>query len=225
MIESNVSLVDSVKHPTKERILDVAEALFAEHGFEATSLRMITARAEVNLAAVNYHFHSKDDLIRAVFARRIGPINQKRLELLRVQVEKAGNAPPPLEGVIRAFVEPVVVLRKDREYANVGRLFGRTYVDPSGTARHAFFELMREIGRPFTEAFRRALGDMPQVELLWRIHFSVGVLAHTLAGRDHLTTISGGLCDPSDAEGIIERMVAFIAAGMRAPIPAKTNRS
>ena len=225
MSEANVSSVNGAKHPTKERILDAAEALFAEHGFEATSLRMITASACVNLAAVNYHFHSKDDLIRAVFVRRIGPVNQKRLELLRAQLEVAGNAQPSLEGVIRAFVEPVVMLRKDPTCADVGRLFGRTYAEPSGTARRAFFDLMREIGRPFTEAFRRALGDMPQVELLWRIHFSVGVVAHTLAGTDHLATISGGRCDPSDAEGTIERMVAFIAAGMRAPLATGANRS
>lgn len=185
---------------------------------------MITAAAGVNLAAVNYHFHSKDDLIRAVLARRIGPLNRKRLELLRDHLA-AGEEPPSVEGIIRAFVEPVVMLRGDVESAAVGRLFGRTYVEPSGIARKAFFELMREIGRPFTEAFRKALGDLPQVELLWRMHFSVGVLAHTLAGTEHLATISGGLCDPSDAEGIVDRIVAFVAAGMRAPLPEKSNRS
>ncbi len=80
MTESNVSTSSHDKPLTKDRILDAAERLFAEHGFEATSLRMITTEAEVNLAAVNYHFHSKDELIAAVFARRIGPINQKRLD-------------------------------------------------------------------------------------------------------------------------------------------------
>ncbi len=225
MIKSNDLISDEVRQPTKERILDAAEALFAEHGFEPTSLRMITAAAGVNLAAVNYHFRSKDDLIRAVLARRIGPLNQKRLELLKAQLSADGSNPPSLEGVIRAFVEPIVMLRRDAPSAGVGRLFGRTYVDPSGTARRAFFDLMREIGRPFTEAFRKVLPGVPQVELLWRMHFSVGVLAHTLAGTEHLITISGGLCDPSDAEGIIQRMVAFIAAGMRAPLAAGTNRN
>ncbi|MFB3777524.1 MAG: TetR/AcrR family transcriptional regulator [Bryobacteraceae bacterium] len=225
MTSSNVSFNQTVESSTKERILRAAESLFAENGFDATSHRMITAAAGVNLAAVNYHFHSKDDLIRAVLARRIGPVNQRRLELLREHLAAAGEAPPSLEGIIRAFVEPVVMLRKQAECSGVGRLFGRTYVEPSGIVRKAFFELMREIGRPFTEAFRRALGDLPQVEFLWRMHFSVGVLAHTLAGTEHLATISGGLCDPSDAEGIVDRIVAFIAAGMRAPLPEKLNRS
>jgi AcrR family transcriptional regulator len=220
MTDSIVSHDESIS--TKERILRAAEVLFSEHGFDATSHRMITGIAGVNLAAVNYHFHSKEDLIRAVLSRRIGPINQRRLELLRSQM--TGEA-PSLEGVIRAFVEPVVMLRKDAACGDVGRLFGRSYVDPSGVARKAFFELMREVVRPFTEAFRRVLPDLPQVEFLWRMHFAVGVLAHSLAGKEHLGSISGGLCDHSDAEGIIERMVAFIAAGMRAPLSRKLQRS
>src|SRR5512138_2837847 len=152
MIDSNGSFNNIDPNPTKERILLAAEALFSEHGFSATSHRMITGAAGVNLAAVNYHFRSKEDLIRAVLGRRIGPLNQRRLELLTQHM--AGEA-PSLEGVIRAFVEPVVRLRKDPSCGDVGRLFGRTYVEPSPAARKAFFELMREVGRPFTEAFQK----------------------------------------------------------------------
>jgi len=75
---------------TKDRILDVAERLFAEHGFANTSLRSITAEAGANLAAVNYHFQSKDALIQAVFARRLGPLNQARLEMLDAAEARAG---------------------------------------------------------------------------------------------------------------------------------------
>ena len=224
MIDSNVLETNGTRTPTKDRILDAAEALFSERGFEATSLRMITAAAEVNLAAVNYHFHSKDDLIRAVFARRIRPLNQKRLQSLKSGLDAAGDVPLALETVIRAFVEPILLLRRDPHGAAVGRLFGRTYADPSGAARRAFFELMKEIARPFTEAFRRALPDLDQVDLLWKMYFSVGVMAHTLAGAEHLTVISGGLCDLADVEGTLDRIVAYIAAGMRAT-PAKLNRS
>lgn len=216
MNESNVS--------TKNKILDTAESLFAEHGFEATSLRMITTAAGVNLAAVNYHFRSKDDLIRAVLARRIGPLNQKRMESLRAHLEAAGDGPLELEKVIRSFVEPVVILRKEPHGQAVGRLFGRTYAGPSGTARQTFFELMKEVVRPFTEAFRRALPNLNQVDLLWRMHFSIGVMAHTLAGAEHLRMISGGLCDLADTEGAVNRMVAYMAAGMRAA-PSGLNRS
>lgn len=217
MIESNVLHSEAQHSTTKDRILDAAEALFAEHGFDGTSLRTITAQAGVNLAAVNYHFHSKDSLIDAVFARRIGPLNQERLRLLAICEAAAGDGPLPLEEVIRAFVAPVIRVRQEAasQGVDIARIVGRTYSDPSESAKRSFFGHMRQIARPFTDAFRRALPEMPQVELLWRMHFSVGVLAHTLAGTRHLQTISGGLCDPADVEGTLERMVAFMAAGLR----------
>src|SRR5262252_5809342 len=83
---------------TKDRILDAAEALFMEHGFEATSLRSITAAAGVNLAAVNYHFGSKEELFQAVLTRRLDPMNQERIELLEA-LEREPK-PPSCEKVI-----------------------------------------------------------------------------------------------------------------------------
>src|SRR5437588_10537254 len=110
---------------TKDRILDAAEGLLARHGFEATSLRAITAAAGVNLAAVNYHFQSKDALIRAVIARRIGPINEKRLEMLDAIEAAAGDGPLPIAPVIEAFVGPVIEVRNKAQcFAPImGRVF------------------------------------------------------------------------------------------------------
>ena len=82
-------------------------------------------------------------------------------------------------------------------------------------------ELMQEVGQRFIAAFHRALPDVPRAELLWRLHFSIGVIAHNLAGRYHLQMLSGGLCDPTDVNANIERVVAFLAAGLRAPSAAK----
>ena len=91
---------------TKARILDAAEALFASSGFAGASLRSITADADANLAAVNYHFGSKDDLIQAVFARRLTPLNEERLRLLDQLEADAGDGPPDLEAIVRAFLIP-----------------------------------------------------------------------------------------------------------------------
>ncbi|MEX0637836.1 MAG: TetR/AcrR family transcriptional regulator, partial [Burkholderiales bacterium] len=89
---------------TQTRILDVAEELFMQHGFEGASMRMLTAKAGVNLAAVNYHFGSKDALVEAVFRRRLDPMNAERLaELERLEQEAAGKALTP-EAIIRAFI-------------------------------------------------------------------------------------------------------------------------
>ncbi|MGE4359676.1 MAG: TetR/AcrR family transcriptional regulator, partial [Lysobacteraceae bacterium] len=97
---------------TKQRILDVAEALFAEHGFAGTSLRLVTSQAEVNLAAVNYHFGSKDNLITEVFRHRMDAMSQARLERLE-HARKVPNV--VLEEVLRAFIEPALALSLDRD--------------------------------------------------------------------------------------------------------------
>ena len=93
---------------TKDRILDAAESLFMEHGFEATSLRAITAAAGVNLASVNYHFGSKEVLFQAVLTRRLDPMNQERLDLLTTLERESGNGATALRshpgGDVRAGV-------------------------------------------------------------------------------------------------------------------------
>src|SRR5579864_4688441 len=93
---------------TKNRILNAAERLFAHDGFEATSLRAITTEANVNLAAVNYHFQSKDALVRAVIGRRMGPVNEKRIAMLDACEAGAGDGPLPLEPLLEAFLRPVL---------------------------------------------------------------------------------------------------------------------
>ncbi len=220
MNETNVHNKTGAKADTRQKILDAAEKLFSDNGFDATSLRMITSAAGVNLAAVNYHFRSKDELVRAVYDRRLRSLNQARMEALDRYLGSIGNGRPELEAVLRAFLAPVVRLRATADGAALGRLLGRTYSEVSPVARQALFERMREVARPFTEALRRALPGVGQIELLWKLHFAIGVMAHTLAGGEHLKFISGGVCDLTAADDILERVVAFVAAGMRAPAPS-----
>jgi AcrR family transcriptional regulator len=211
---------------TRRRILDAAERLFAREGFEATSLRQITAAAHVNLAAVNYHFGSKDALIREVLARRIGPVNQERLARLAACEARAGERRPRVEEILRAFVEPVVELRADPEAGEAfARLMGRSFFEPNLQVRRVIVGQMREVARRFAAALRRALPELPETELWWRMHFSAGALAHTLAGNVHLETLSGGRCDPSDVRGTTERLVRYVAAGLKAPLPGREGRS
>ncbi|MGH8722039.1 MAG: TetR/AcrR family transcriptional regulator, partial [Burkholderiales bacterium] len=115
------------EHVTRTRILDAAEELFMQHGFEGTSMRQLTSRAGVNLAAVNYHFGSKDALIEAVFRRRLDPMNAARLAALdRLEDLSAEN-------IIRAFIGPSLRLIEDAKGGgrNFIRLLGRTYTEPA----------------------------------------------------------------------------------------------
>ncbi|MDA1315783.1 MAG: TetR/AcrR family transcriptional regulator [Acidobacteria bacterium] len=203
---------------TKEQILDVAERLFAEDGVHGVSLRTIIAEAEVNLAAVHYHFGSKDALVEAVFERRVGPINEARLQWLD-RIEAASDGPPPVDEVLRALVTPAIQLALDPKRGHTFmKICGRFYTESGDYLRPIFDRLFSEIIKRFVAAFQRACPELPPAEVLWRVHFSVGVMVHTLLDSERLGRISGGTCDTSDAEAVVERMVQFSAAGMRTPV-------
>src|ERR1700691_5782789 len=156
---------------TKDRILNAAERLFARDGFEATSLRAITAEAGVNLAAVNYHFQSKEALVQAVIGRRMGPVNARRLALLDAYEAEAAGAPVPLEKTTDAFLRPVleIVGSQAHEFAP---LVGRIYIEPGDFSVRVFKDQFQALALRFIPAFQRALPDLPHTELYWRLHFS-----------------------------------------------------
>jgi AcrR family transcriptional regulator len=205
---------------TRERLLDAAEALFAEHGFEGASLRAITSRARTNLAAANYHFRSKEALLDAVIDRRIGPVNAERLERLD-ELEGATGRAVELEELLEAFVGPALRLASDpRGGATFMRLVGRMLAE-SGELWQRFIARMLPIRERFAAALARALPDLPRAELAWRMHFTAGAMVGTMSDHCRLREISGGLCDPEDAQGTIRRIVPFLAAGMRARMTAE----
>jgi AcrR family transcriptional regulator len=208
---------------TKDRILDAAERLFGDRGFTDTSLRTITTEAGANLAAVNYYFQSKDALIQAVFARRLGPLNQERVAMLDACEARAGDGPLPIEDVLRAFLEPPLKIGHERA-STFGRLLGRMYIDPGDIFERIVPEQFGAIKARFLRAFRRALPDLPPEEMFWRVHFLIGTLAYTMAGLHHLKVTSEGLCDASDPDTILKRLIPFLAAGFSAPAPNRDRQ-
>lgn len=209
-----------MKRTTKEALLDAAEELFADFGFAATSLRAITAAAQVNLAAVNYHFGSKDALIDAVFARRVEPMNRARLDALQALEVAHGEAPAPLDGLITAFVEPALALSHDRTPGGQRfvRLLGRSLTEPAGAVHDSLRSRYEEVSERFKPAFARALPALPPAELYWRMHFMVGLLAYLMAGADIMRLIaSSRLSAAREDTALLPRLVGFIEAGMRAP--------
>ncbi|MEO6597628.1 MAG: TetR/AcrR family transcriptional regulator [Planctomycetota bacterium] len=219
---------------TKVTILDAAEALFGEHGYAATSLRQLTKAAGTNLAAVNYHFGSKEELAKAVLARRIAPINQERLRRLQALPARAS-----VEAVLRAFVEPPLRASpaspadgpsaKPASRAEVTRpgdrlcrVFGRISVEQPRFLRTFLRQQFREVGRRFEVALGAALPGHGAATIWWRLHFIVGAMAHTLQNSEALSHLTGGLCDPADVDTLVEHLVAFAIGGLRAAPIAKT---
>jgi AcrR family transcriptional regulator len=202
---------------TKVRILNAAERLFARDGFEATSLRAITTEATVNLAAVNYHFQSKEALVQAVIGRRMGPVNAERLALLDSYEAGAAGDPLPLEKIMDAFLRPIVALVGSHAHEFVP-LIGRIYVEPGEFAERLYTQQFEPMRQRFFPALQRALPDLPADELAWRLHFAIGALAHTMAGSKILAMMSRGHCDISDVDGTLARLKAFVIAGLTAPV-------
>ena len=200
---------------TKTTILDAAEALFADQGFAATSLRQLTTAAGVNLAAVNYHFGSKEELAKAVLRRRIEPINAERHRRLD-QLSR----PATLEQIIRAFVEPV--LRSDAIFPDepqgktpteLCRLFGRISVERPPFLRGFLHEQFGDLARRLVAVFGEAAPSLDPSTIWWRLHFMVGSLAHTLQNAHLIGPMSNGQCESGDTGTIVEQLVAFCAAG------------
>lgn len=204
---------------TKDRILDVAERLFATKGIEATSLRQITREATVNLAAVNYHFQSKDELVRSVYLRRIRPMNTMRLCLLNALEGAEQNEAKPLDGLLEAFFEPVLdmALSLKNEGFTAGQLMGRMYTETHTVMQNLICTEMGEVARRFATAFGRALPHLTSVEVLWRLHFTIGVLAHTLAAEEKIAILSQGRLNPRDKQEVLRQMMTYAKAGLMAP--------
>ena len=210
------------QHETRTRILDAAEELFMQHGFEGTSMRALTTRAGVNLAAVNYHFGSKDALIEAVFRRRLDPMNAERISALE-ELER-----PEPEAIIRAFLRPSLRMIEDAKSGerNFIRLLGRTYTEPTKGIRALIGKMYAPAMERYKNALERALPQMPRDELVWRMHFMFGTLAYTLAATDTVQLIAG--CKPEDrydARLLEDRLTAFLAAGLHAPLTSSIKKA
>src|SRR6185503_16953275 len=196
------------------------------HGFGGTSMRLLTAKAGVNLAAVNYHFGSKHALVEAVFRRRLDPMNAARISALE-ELERQGHPLTP-DAIIRAFVAPSLRLIEDAKGGgrNFIRLLGRTYTEPVKGVRQLIGQMYAPAMQRYKAALERALPQMPRDELVWRMHFMFGTLAYTLAATDTVQLIAG--CKPEDrhdARLLEERLTAFLAAGLHAPLKSSIKKA
>jgi len=196
---------------TQDRILDAAERLFAERGFAGTSLRAVTSEAEVNLAAVNYHFGSKQELLTATLQRLVAPLNSERLRRLE-QVEAATD-PPSVEGILDAFLRPA--LEADPSTTRIVAVV--LYSESADLVRDLIRDLFGEYAQRFLRALARSLPQLRDAEIALRFHFLVGSMTHVLSGRPLLTAEVEALPEPPSRERVLEEMIATLAAGFRAP--------
>jgi AcrR family transcriptional regulator len=203
----------SVPAPTKTALLDSAEKLFAIHGIDGTSLRAITQDAQANLASVNYHFGSKEGLVRAVFGRRLRPLNARRLESLDLALQETGRS-KRLRGILHAFVGPVLRMRFDRTAGNPEfvQLMGRTFAESPAQPRRELLEEFQHVLSRFLSALSETFPELDPDTVAWQFHFTVGAMAYTAAiGRPVSELIRGESVDHAcDVDQITDRLVDFL---------------
>ena len=196
---------------TQERILDAAERLFAQRGFAGTSLRAVTSEAGVNLAAVNYHFGSKQELLTATLQRIVGPVNAERLRRLE-QVEAASD-PPTVEGILDAFLRPAL----EADPATLRIVAVVLYSESADLVGDLIRDLFGEYAQRFMRALARALPRLDDTEIALRFYFLVGSMTHVLSGRPLLSPEVEALPEPPSRERVLGEMITALAAGFRAP--------
>ncbi|MFN0104868.1 MAG: TetR/AcrR family transcriptional regulator [Bryobacteraceae bacterium] len=209
---------------TKDRILDSAEILFAKNGFAATSLRALTHHAGVNLASVNYHFQSKDALVQAVLFRRLNPINERRMDMLNVILQRSPATPPKVEDILEALYRPLVeeATASQREGRTIVALMGRIYTEPGELLASQVRAMMAQVASTFLDALHLALPASPQNVLFWRLQFSVGVISHTFGAIHLIEGLARGRIQVNDTEEILRQMISYAAGGLRGALPCET---
>ena len=212
---------------TKTRILDAAETLFVAGGFESMSMRQITSAAGVNLAAVNYHFGSKDALIHAVLARRLDPLNEQRLAMLDTFEGALGPRLTCEHVLVAMFLPAVRIYRSDAPFADRYLHFlGRAYTDPSPVVRDFInTHYIQILGRFFT-AFQQTLPDLDRHDLGFRLNFAMGALASILAAGNTQRVIREFTQGVGDNEALIlSRLTSLMVAALKAPLPGAAETS
>jgi len=210
---------------TRERLLDAAEEVFAREGYRAASLRVITARAVVNLAAVNYHFGSKRGLVEAVFARRLQAMNLARVRGLASvrQKARAAGLRPDARALIADFVETTLGHpRRGSGERHFMTLILRSFSDTDHTVQSAFESFMKPTFEALRDAMAEALPDLPAAELRWRLQFTIGAMIRV----QHLALSAGGGDErtPRTPDAATIRLLTdFVHAGLSSP-PAASSR-
>jgi AcrR family transcriptional regulator len=204
---------------TKQRILDAAEQLFAKDGYHVTSLRSITSAAEVNLAAVNYHFGSKEALLEAVIERRLSPLNKVRfgqLEALLKRSRLSGEV-PSCRDILRTFIEPTLHLRQQgSDTVAFIALIGRTLAEPRGFAMTVFMRHMEPLMIHLFQALALSLPQLTRQTLFWRLHFAIGSLSHIMRCHERHAMVPEDVSIDLPVDDLIDLFLDFATAGMEA---------
>ena len=211
-------MAKQTKRDPRTRILDAAEDAIGELGFAGASLRHIALEARVNLAAVYYYFDSKRGLMEAVLKRRLGPLREEHLALLRKHEATANGRPLAVEKVLEAMLLPPLRLSTETPAKRrvVTQLIGRIVTEPHAPTQAVLRSQRAEVWTAFLKAWQRSLPKVPLPELLWRMEFVWGALAVILCNPRKIELETHGACNPANIDEVLAGMIHFFSPGFHA---------
>jgi AcrR family transcriptional regulator len=216
-MDSSPKTESSVSDKTRQRMLEAAGKIFAHGGYRAMTLREVTKEANVNLAAVNYHFGSKTNLMRALIRQRFEPINQERLKKLDEAVASHAPEPVPLDVIYDALFRPLFA---GVESAPVNdptfmQIIGRALTEPADCMRSLHKEFFAELSQRFMREIKRSCSELSEEDLQYRFFLSISAMLGTVIEQVRLETISNGKLDGTNLDRILQELNAFVVAGFR----------
>ena len=207
----------SVSDKTRQRILGAAGKVFAQGGYRAMTLRQVTHEAKVNLAAVNYHFGSKLNLMRALLRDRFEPINQQRHHLLDQQIEAHSPNPVPLPIICDTLFRPLftgIGSASDKD-TNLIKIIGRAITEPAEFMRGLHKEFFADLSKRFMNEIRRSCPELSPEQIQYRFFLSVSAMIGTVIEQVRLETVSDGKLDGNNLDIILKELTTFVVAGFQ----------
>lgn len=217
---------------TKSRVIAAATHLFATKGMENVFVRELTSVAGVNLAAVNYHFGSKEALSEAVLHAVAASVNARRLANLRKVLDEAESArrPPGMAAILKTFIEPYLGPDEAGEGAVLAQLVIKDRISRSEMTARIIRKHFDPLAREYIAAFAKACPHVDPDDFYWRYTLMYGAVILTSTDRskkNRLSTMSMGQIDASDSlamqRAVIEFLVPAMSAPGRTPEPARTT--
>jgi AcrR family transcriptional regulator len=205
-------LTKSAKANSRDAILDAAERVFADAGFEGASMRSIAEAADVAQALLHYHFGTKERLFAEMFTRRSEAINAERIKRLDALFS---TGLPSLEDVLETLLRPLIELGHDEARGYFSRLV--VSVAASGDARSCTLiaDNYDPVAHRFIAAFRRVLPNLSEPDAVRGYLFVIGVGMTIMAPTGRLNRLSADHCDDADIDSMVACAVPFAAAGLR----------
>jgi AcrR family transcriptional regulator len=201
----------------RDRILDMAQELFAELGYSAASTRAIAQAAGVNLAQLHYHFGAKRDLFKAAYLRGAVQVTEARSRALADAQAAHGERPIPLEVLVSSFVTPFMLAGKSPEGRATMRMHARLHTEPDDISKEVLSTVYDETTLAYVAEFQKVLPHISHETLCWRLYFMMGAYRYTLLRTGRLEAMSGGACDSGNFDRAVAEIVPFLCAGLSAP--------